>query len=218
MRRLARSTSASAAVMAIAGRTLPEGTDTRDFEAAAIACRPYLLRVAMVQLRDRDLAEDVVQETLLSAFGGLDRFEGQSTVKTWLTAILKHKVLDALRRRKRDPVDASALEGELDLGDIDEFFASQGERAWENGPGPWGDPAAAWEEKRFFDMVDFCLQRLPASTARAFTMRELFEMETREICRELSITESNFRVLMYRARMALRACLESNWFLQPSEN
>lgn len=218
MRRLARSTSASAAVMAIPGETMPNGMDTLDFEAAVAACRPYLLRVAIVQLRDRDLAEDVVQDTLISAFGGLNRFEGQSAVKTWLTAILKHKVLDALRRRKRDPVDASALAGELDLSDIDEFFASRGERAWETSPGPWGDPAASWEEKRFFDMVDFCLQRLPAVTARAFTMRELFGMETREICRELSITESNFRVLMYRARMALRACLESNWFLQPSEN
>lgn len=187
------------------------------FEAAAAACRPYLVRVAMVQLRDRDLAEDVVQETLMAGYGGLDRFAGGSTVRTWLTGILKHKILDALRRRKREPVNATELQAELDLSDIEEVFDHSPARLWETGPGDWRDPAASWEQKAFFDMVDFCLHRLPPGTARVFMMRELFEMETREICRELSITEGNLRVLMYRARMGLRRCLESNWFLHPAE-
>lgn len=220
MQRLPRSASpigAASAAVAIPCEAMTRRPDIVDFEAAAAACRPYLLRVAIVQLRDRDLAEDVVQETLLAAYRGLDRFAHQSTVKTWLTGILKNKVLDALRRRKRDQVDIIGLQAELDLNDIDEFFTSSAERVWEIGPGQWRDPSASWEEKRFFDMVDFCLKRLPASTARVFMMRELFEMETREICLELSITETNFRVLMYRARMALRRCLETNWFLQPME-
>lgn len=188
-----------------------------EFETAAAACRPYLLRLAMVQLRDRDLAEDVVQETLMAAYGGLHRFAGRSTVKTWLTGILKNKVLDALRRRTREPIQASSLQTELDLSDIDEFFQQNGARVWESGPEQWRDPAASWEQKAFFDMVDFCVHRLPPSTARVFMMRELFEMEAREICSELSITQSNLGVLMYRARMALRQCLESNWFSGSAE-
>lgn len=212
MRRLASPTPATA----VAGVATPLGPQALDFEAAVAACRPYLLRVAMVQLRDRDLAEDVVQETLMAAYGGLERFARRSTVKTWLTGILKNKVLDALRRGRREPVKAGELQAELDLGDIDEFFDHSEARVWELSPEYWRDPAASWEEKAFFDMVDFCLRRLPSSTARVFTMRELFEMEAHEICRELSITESNLRVLMYRARMALRQCLESNWFAAPS--
>lgn len=188
-----------------------------EFETAAAACRPYLLRVAMVQLRDRDLAEDVVQESLITAYRGLDRFAGKFTVKTWLTGILKNKILDALRRRKREPVTATELQAELDLSDVEEFFDHSEGRLWETGPEQWRDPAASWEQKAFFDMVDFCLHRLPPGTARVFMMRELFEMEAREICRELSINQSNLGVLMYRARMALRQCLEAHWFLHAPE-
>jgi RNA polymerase sigma-70 factor (ECF subfamily) len=191
--------------------------DRAQLGAAVAACRPYLLRVALVQLRDREAAEDVVQEALMAAYGALDRFAGKSSVKTWLTGILKNKILDAWRRRKREPVAAADLEGELDVSDIDEVFERDAACPWHSGPEQWRDPAAAWEQTKFFDMVDFCLHRLPPSTARVFMMRELFEMEAHEICRELSITQSNLGVLMYRARMALRQCLELHWFAPAPE-
>jgi RNA polymerase sigma-70 factor (ECF subfamily) len=192
-------------------------SDGARFGAAVAACRPYLLRVASVQLRDRELAEDVVQEALVAAYDGLDRFTGRSSIKTWLTGILKNKILDVWRRRKREPVTAADLQAELDVSDIDELFDSHAPHVWRGGPQLWTDPAKAWEQTAFFDMVDFCLHRLPPSTARVFVMRELFEMEAHEICDELSITQNNLGVLMYRARMALRHCLELNWFARTPE-
>src|SRR5690349_20419280 len=81
--------------------------------------RGYLLRVARLQLRDAALAEDVVQDTLVAALGAKEGFTGRSTVKTWLTGILKHKIVDAIRRKQREPVAASTLDDEADIEDFD---------------------------------------------------------------------------------------------------
>jgi RNA polymerase sigma-70 factor, ECF subfamily len=181
-----------------------------DFASQLDAHRGYLLRVAQLQLRDRGLAEDVVQETLLAALSG-SRFEGRSSLRTWLTGILKHKIVDAIRRRQREPVAASTLDEEGDLEDFDGLFrASNG--AWETPPADWGDPEQALGRREFFDVLEVCLDRLPPNTARVFVMREVMELESAEICKELAITTNNLWVILYRARMALRECLEQNWF------
>ena len=67
-------------------------------------------------------------------------------------------------------------------------------------------------------VMELCLERLPPNTARAFMMREVMELETAEICKELAITANNLWVILYRARMALRLCLEQNWFMDPSRH
>jgi len=183
-----------------------------DFARQIETHRGYLLRVALLQLRDRDSAEDVVQDTLLAALSG-SGFAGKSSLKTWLTGILKHKIVDAIRRKQREPVVVAAfgdIDAELDIEDFDALFKDNG--AWDAKPADWGDPEEALGRRQFFDMMDFCLEKLPPNTARVFMMREVMELESDEICTELSITANNLWVILYRARMALRECLQKNWF------
>ena len=178
--------------------------------------RGYLLRVARLQLRDEALAEDVVQETLLAALSG-SGFSGKSTLRTWLTGILKHKIVDAIRRKQREPTVASAfgdIDSELDIEDFDGMFKENG--AWDAKPADWGDPDAALSRRQFFEIMSLCLEKLPPNTARVFMMREVMELDGDEICKELTITSTNLWVILYRARMALRQCLEQHWFADPS--
>jgi len=180
-----------------------------DFATRCNSHRGYLLRVAMLQLRDSDVAEDVVQDTLLAALQGADSFSGRSSLKTWLTGILKHKIVDAIRRKSREPVAAS-FDEEAQIDDLDALFDEAGH--WENPPADWGDPEKALSQQQFLDVMQFCLERLPPNTARVFMMREVMELEGEEICKELSITPTNLWVILYRARVALRQCLEQHWF------
>jgi len=172
--------------------------------------RRYLLRVARLQLRDRDLAEDVVQETFLAALAGRAGFSGRSSIKTWLTGILKHKIVDAIRNKQRRPVAAAAFDETLDVDAHDAMFTDDG--AWKAPPADWGDPENALAQSEFMDVLARCLDKLPPATARVFTMREILELESDEICKELSITANNLWVILHRARLLLRRCLEQNWF------
>jgi RNA polymerase sigma-70 factor, ECF subfamily len=183
-------------------------TDT-DFATRINGHRGYLLRVAVLQLRDADLAEDIVQDTLLAALQGEAGFSGRSSLKTWLTGILKHKIVDAIRKKSREPA-MSTLDEECQLEDFDALFDETGH--WESLPSTWGNPEAQFERQQFFDVVEFCLEKLPPNTARVFMMREVMELDGGEICKELSITSTNLWVILYRARVALRQCLEQHWF------
>ena len=173
--------------------------------------RGYLMRVARLQLRDTALAEDVVQDTLTAALTAQGGFTGKSSVKTWLTGILKHKIVDAIRRKQRDPISASTFDEECDIEDLDGLFKTSN-GAWESPPSEWGDPEQSLQRSEFFDVMNLCLERLPPATARVFIMREVMELESDEICQELKITTNNLWVILYRARMSLRECLEKNWF------
>ncbi|MDE2002867.1 MAG: sigma-70 family RNA polymerase sigma factor [Betaproteobacteria bacterium] len=106
--------------------------------------------------------------------------------------------------------DAAAFDEEVDLEDFDPLFRDDG--GWATPPAEWGDPESALSRREFFDVLDFCLDKLPPNTARVFMMREVMELETDEIGKELTITSNNLWVILYRARMALRQCLEQNWF------
>jgi RNA polymerase sigma-70 factor (ECF subfamily) len=163
--------------------------------------RPYLLRYASLHLRDPHAAEDAVQETLVAALAGESGFAGRSNLRTWLTGILKHKIVDAIRRMARDP------EPVPDIAELDALFDESGH--WHDAPAAW--PENSLEQKQFFAVLEKCLEGLPAKTARVFMMREHMGYETDEICKELAVTPTHCWVLLYRARMALRECLQTNW-------
>jgi RNA polymerase sigma-70 factor (ECF subfamily) len=180
--------------------------------------RGYLLRVARLQLRDEALAEDVVQETLLAALSGTG-FSGKSSLRTWLTGILKHKIVDAIRKKQREPTVASAfgdIDAEMDIEDFDAMFNKRS--GWDPAPGRVGKPGGRAQSAPILRRHGFCLDKLPPNTARAFMMREVMELETDEICKELTINANNLWVILYRARMALRQCLEQNWFARDDRN
>lgn len=194
-----------------------ESTSTSSaIEASELAAleefRGYLVRYAVLQLRDQAVAEDVVQETLLAAIEGSGRFSGKSSVKTWLTGILKHKIIDHLRRRSREqPLLADGDDsGRSEADAIDALFAADGH--WRDAPASWGDPDRSFENREFWKVFEMCAKLMPAKTAQVFTMREVLELSTEEICKELGITTTNCWVMLHRARLSLRACLELKWF------
>ena len=171
--------------------------------------RPVLLRFAMLQLRNQAQAEDAVQETLMAAIRGAKDFAGKSSVRTWLVGILKHKIIDLIRRTSRErPLDLP--DEETSLEDFDALYREDGHYA--SMPAEWGDPEAALSQRKFFETLERCLEGLPKNAARVFMMREVMGIGTDEICKELAITATNCWVLLYRARMSLRACLEERWF------
>lgn len=170
------------------------------------ALRPYLLRYASLQLRNRDAAEDAVQEALAAALAAEAGFAGRSNLRTWATGILKHKIVDAIRRANRE----QPLAGEGDTADFDALFDERGH--WHEHPHAWPAPDGALQEKQFLEALQRCLEALPPRTAQAFLLREHMGLETAEICKELGVTSTHCWVLLYRARMALRQCLEKNWF------
>jgi len=168
-----------------------------------------LVRFALLQLRNETLAEDVVQDALIAVLEQPGRFAGQSSLRTYVTGILKHKILDALRLAKREyRIEADGGQSDADV--IDALFKPDGHTV--DMPRAWGDPDAALEQKDFFRILEICIERLPARTARIFMMREWLELGTEEICKELRISTSNAWVMLYRARIQLRECLDLNWF------
>jgi RNA polymerase sigma-70 factor (ECF subfamily) len=170
--------------------------------------RSYLLRYAMLQLRNPEQVEDVVQETLLAALEGRARFAGGSSLKTWLTGILKHKILDAIRRKSREQPLAPA--GDDDHDAVDALFKQDGH--WQQMPATWGDPEQALENRKFWEIFELCSRLLPERTARVYMLREVMEMTTEEICQEFGITPTNLWVILHRARLVLRECLDIKWF------
>ncbi|HCY64401.1 MAG TPA: RNA polymerase subunit sigma [Oxalobacteraceae bacterium] len=179
-------------------------------EAMLAQLRRDLLRFAMLQLRNRELAEDVVQEALAAAIGAGDRFEQRASVKTWVFSILKNKIIDVFRDRwnknRFDVVEA------CDESDFDVLF--MGNERWQRSemPASWGDPEQSLENVEFWQIFDICMNNLPEATARVFTMREFLGLEAHEICKELGISTSNCWVILHRARMSLRLCLQQRWF------
>lgn len=171
------------------------------------ALRPQLMRFARSQLRNEAWAEDAVSETLLAALEKPGAFAGQSQLKTWLVGVLKHKLVDQLRRHQRE---ATTLDAD-DAEDLDALlFDASGH--WRTPPPDWGDPAAALGQRQFFEVLEACCEKLPPAQARVFMMREWLELETAEICKELAITSTNLWVLLHRARLRLRDCLQQHWF------
>ncbi|AMK21646.1 sigma-70 family RNA polymerase sigma factor [Sphingobium sp. TKS] len=174
--------------------------------------RADMLRFARLQLRNDDEAEDAVQEALAGALKNAANFRGEAALKTWIIAILKNKVADILRQRQRRPINASQMDLPDQNGALPAVFDRKG--MWRDAarPARWEDPEAELHCAQFLAVFDACLNRLPPQQSRVFMMREVVELDTHEICSELGLSTTNVHVILHRARLALRACLQIHWF------
>jgi len=171
--------------------------------------RKFLQRYALFHLRDSSLAEDAVQDTLMAALARRTQFQGRSQLRTWLTVILRNKIIDLTRSRGRGlPANTVAL-GE-DTDSDDGSFKANGE--WIDPPADWGRPDAALESNQFWRVYKECCQRLTERDALVFSMREVEGLSSDEICRTMSMSTTNLHVILFRARQRLRSCMNDKWF------
>jgi RNA polymerase sigma-70 factor (ECF subfamily) len=196
------------------GPDLQAGSPPWD-DASITAIRRDMLRFARMQLRDSGAAEDMVQEALMAAMTGAKSFAGRSAFKTWMFAILRNKIVDHIRASSREICSSDLVRSsDMDAGleDFDVLFKQGGHWNPDDRPATWSDPEAAFEQDAFWTVFDVCMNNLPEHIARVYTMRELLELETDEICAALNITSNNCFVILHRARLGLRVCLENRWF------
>jgi len=156
-----------------------------------------------MRVRDRHRAEDVVQETFLAGIKGIGSYSGKSSVRSWLTGILKHKIVDYYRESNRGH--------ENEAESIDDLYGKLGHL---NTPAQrWkGNPRDAYEQKEFWVQLDDCISKLPDRHGQIFTLHEIDGHSSEEICKDLAISPSNYWVMLHRCRIALRQCLHVNWF------
>lgn len=174
----------------------------------------YLFHYAWSRVRNEAQAEDLVQDTFLIALKSGSAFAGRSAERTWLIGILKHKVIDHFRKTSR----------EHSLEDLQFYSDEESDRfipdgvfagGWIHDLGPleWAtDPGSTLDSQAFWKTFHTCSSKLPSKVAAVFTLRELDHIESKEICDMLQISEANLWVMLHRARMALRRCLEMHWF------
>ena len=163
-----------------------------------------LFHFARARVKDKAAAEDLVQDTFVAAVQSQQRYKGKSSEKTWLFGILKHKIIDHYRKQKKMVNVNDFIENP---DQMEAFFNSKG--GWQMRPAHWStNPGKAHETKEFLDHFFRCLSGVPKRTADVFTYREIDGLSTSEICELLDITENNCWVILYRARMLLRKCLE----------
>ncbi len=176
--------------------------------------RQQMIKFAILQLRDKDMAEDAVQEALIGALKNVKSFDGRAALKTWVFAILKNKIIDILRQKKRLINVSDLLHEDGEDRDILSLFDQKGMWRLDERPADWGGPEDALREKDFWRVFEACLEGLPPRQARVFMMREFIELETDEICAAVEITVTNLNVMLHRARLRLRECLENKWYMQ----
>ncbi len=170
----------------------------------------YLYSFARSRLGDAETAEDLVQETLLNAWRSKDRFEGRSSEKTWLVSILRNKIIDYYRKNLVKGDDQSGKK-ETPISHFNDDGSWQPEATATN----WNALATAQiESKEFFEAFNKCIDGLKGNSHAAFVMKYLDEEESEDICKALEITPSNFWVIIHRAKLKMRDCLDKNWFNQ----
>lgn len=168
----------------------------------------YLYSYAITRVNDRQVAEDLVQETFIAAYKNYGTFRSKSKASTWLTAILKNKIIDLYRKKVKEFHKESLDE----LARTDDYFNEKGHWRKDALPGNWKiETAAPIEQTEFYEVLQQCLSRLSELQRMAFVMKHMDDADTEEICKELDITASNYWVVIHRAKLQLRQCLEKHW-------
>ena len=161
-----------------------------------------LYRFAVLRLRQRADAEDAVQETLLAALRGQAPCRGDASERTWLIGILRHKIIDRLRTRGRETQAES---------DDPAWWDARGR--WAQAPRAWpDDPQLQHERDELRTVLRSCLATLPARQAQALILRLVDGLDPEPAAQALLVSADNLAVLLHRARLRLRACLERRWF------
>ena len=176
--------------------------------------RRQMLKFATLQLSDPHLAEDAVQEALIGALKNAGSFGGRAALKTWVFAILKNKIADVLRHKQRLVNASSLMREDEEDEDFSSLFDSKGFWKADERPAAWANPEQSLREAQFWRVFEACLEHLPGNQARVFMMREFIELDSHEICATVGITVSNLNVMLHRARIRLRECLENQWFVE----
>ncbi len=168
-----------------------------------------LYAYAIKIIPDAHQAENILQETFLAALKSKESFRSNSTEKTWLIGILRHKITDYLRSKYKEiPVSSLAPEHTSS-----ESFFDQVNQSLKISPGSWDiHPDQVLNREEFWKTFEECLKHLPQRSAEAFSLCELDEMKSKEICKVLNISTTNLWSLLHRARVQLRLCLQKNWF------
>jgi RNA polymerase sigma-70 factor (TIGR02943 family) len=167
-----------------------------------------LYRFALQRLHDKELCKDLLQEAFLAAWRNIDSYKGQASVKNWLFIILKRKITDHYRKAH------TRLKVEMAQQENNDHTFFDEEDHWRKGmyPQPWSiDFSNRVEVKEFQHVFHSCGKKLRAIQNSVFVMKYVDAMDSEEICKELQITSSNYWVLLHRAKVRLRACLEKNW-------
>lgn len=167
-----------------------------------------LFRYAVGRVRDRAVAEELVQDTFLAALRGRTGFAGYSAEQTWLVAILRRRIVDYFRSTAHP---ASAVETDVGEGLVERYFDRKGH--WKQTLPRWPhDADAAFQQQEFWNVLNACLWKLPEAMRSVFCLREMERLDTVAICKLLDMTSSNLWTTLHRARLLLRECLEHNWF------
>jgi RNA polymerase sigma-70 factor (TIGR02943 family) len=170
----------------------------------------YLYAFTIVRINDEELAKDLVQETFLAALEKVANFAGKSSERTWLTAILKNKIIDVYRKKSSGLKNIDVKDAEQEQSDF--FNPEDGHWTNENGPKEFGtEDNDHLVSKEFEQIMQQCMQKLPALWMAVFTMKHIEEEATEIICTQLKVTAANFWVIIHRAKLNLRACLQKNW-------
>jgi len=167
-----------------------------------------LLRFALLRTNNIDQSKDLVQETFLAGLRNVETFKGDISEKNWLFLILKNKIIDHYRKK------ASSLIVEIDvlLEKSTDYFDEAGHWKESAFPKEWGvNYDDTVEKEEFYEILNKCMQKLSELIRIVFTMKYLDEKESEEICKELAISSSNYWVIIHRAKLQMRKCLEKNW-------
>jgi RNA polymerase sigma-70 factor (ECF subfamily) len=187
--------------------------DERAFEAVMREYNPSLLRVAQVYVASRAVAEEVVQETWIGVLNGIDRFEGRSSLKTWIFRILTN-IAKTRGQREGRTVPFSALErpGAVPEAAVDaDRFRRPGDERW---PGHWASRPEPWPEDRLLaaetrEVVERAIEQLPPAQRAVISLRDVEGWSAEEARNALGVSETNQRVLLHRARSKVRQALEN---------
>ena len=172
----------------------------------------YLYSYAVLRIFNKEDAMDLIQDTFFSALKAKDSFKGESTERTWLTAILKRKIIDYYRKKagQKESFTINANENTDDA--FEQTGIGQGHWKKERAPKEWAFESNTLESDEFQLIFNNCLSLLPSAWAATFTLRSLEDYTTEEICKELNISPSNLWTTIHRAKLQLRECMEIKWF------